>query len=86
MSQSMHLFAVPKEPKKAEGKQDDDGAVGDGDTGGNTVKLSKAEKRAKLKKMRKEAKKQGKEGVNLEEVHQTPQTDVLVWNIYIASQ
>nr|GMC52534.1 nucleolar complex protein 3 homolog [Ipomoea batatas] len=73
----LYYRTLPKEPKKAEGKQDDDGAVGDGDTGGNTVKLSKAEKRAKLKKMRKEAKKQGKEGVNLEEVHQTPQTDVL---------
>ncbi|KAG8379515.1 hypothetical protein BUALT_Bualt07G0096600 [Buddleja alternifolia] len=40
---------------------------------GALVKLTKPEKHAKLKKLRKEAKKQGKE----EEVHQTPQAEVL---------
>lgn len=80
----MFICAVPETPHvsgKMQAETQAEATVGEVDDGvdKSVVKLTKAEKHAKLKKLRKEAKRQAKVVPEVEEMHQTPQVDVLVY-------
>lgn len=76
----LYYRTASKAPKESASAQNEDEATGENEDDAEdkgVLKLTKAERRAKLKRLKKEAKKQMKEGLEVEEVHQTPQVAVL---------